>query len=78
MKTSVLTPAAQDAIEWSLLHGMALKISSATAMHCAFSFAPTLIQRERFELLKSIVPLMGRLIHGVSQDHAFLTAAIEP
>ena len=78
MKNPMLTLAVQDAIEWSLLHGMALKISSASAMHCAFSFAPTLIQRERFELLKSIVPLMGKLIHGVSQDHDFLTTAIEP
>ncbi len=78
MKDSMMTLAVQDAIEWSLLHGVGLKTSSATAMHCAFSFAPTLIQRERFELLKSIVPLMGKLIHGVSQDHDFLTASIAP
>ncbi|USE39801.1 glutathione synthetase [Endozoicomonas sp. SCSIO W0465] len=36
------------------------------------------MRRERFELLKSIVPLMGKLIHGVSEDHEFLIEAIEP
>lgn len=58
--------------------GMALKTANDTATHCAFTFAPTLIERERFELLKSIVPLMGKLIHGVSEHHDFLTEAITP
>lgn len=78
MKNTMIAFAVQDAIEWSLLHGLALKTSNATAIHCAFSFAPTLIRRERFELLKSIVPLIGKLIHGVSQSHDFLVEAIEP
>ncbi|WP_067515046.1 glutathione synthase [Endozoicomonas ascidiicola] len=70
--------AIQDAIEWSLMHGMALKSSIDSARHCAFSFAPTLIQRDRFELLKSVVPLMGKLIHGVSENNEFLEDAIKP
>ncbi len=78
MKETMIAFAVQDAIEWSLLHGMALKTSKESAVHCAFSFAPTLIRRERFELLKSIVPLMGKLIHGVSENHEFLVEAIEP
>ncbi|MFK0571815.1 glutathione synthase [Endozoicomonas sp.] len=78
MKNTQIAYAVQDAIEWSLMHGMALKTSKDSAQHCAFSFAPTLIQRERFELLKSIVPLMGKLIHGVSENHEFLTTAIKP
>ena len=78
MKDTMIAFAVQDAIEWSLLHGMALKTSKESAMHCAFSFAPTLIRRERFELLKAIVPLMGKLIHGVSENHEFLIEAIEP
>ncbi|WP_211826533.1 glutathione synthase [Kistimonas asteriae] len=78
MKDTVIVSAVQDAIEWSLMHGMALKTTKDSATHCAFSFAPTLIQRERFELLKSIVPLMGKLIHGVSEHHDFLTEAITP
>ncbi|GAA4649349.1 glutathione synthase [Kistimonas scapharcae] len=78
MKDTMTAFAVQDAIEWSLLHGMALKTARDSATHCAFSFAPTLIQQERFELLKAIVPLMGKLIHGVSEDHEFLREAISP
>ncbi|WP_422459381.1 MULTISPECIES: glutathione synthase [unclassified Endozoicomonas] len=78
MNNTQINYAVQDAIEWSLMHGMAVKTAKDSARHCAFSFAPTLIGRERFELLKSIVPLMGKLIHGVSEDHGFLLDAIEP
>lgn len=78
MNNTQINYAVQDAIEWSLMHGMAVKTAKDSARHCAFSFAPTLIGRERFELLKSIVPLMGKLIHGVSEDHGFLMDAIEP
>ncbi|WP_028115107.1 glutathione synthase [Ferrimonas senticii] len=70
--------AVQDAIEWSLLNGMALKTAAHSAQHCAFSLAPTIIERDRFELLKSTVPLLGKLIHGVSEDHPFLQQAITP
>ena len=68
----------QDAVEWSLLHGIGLKTAKESAIHCAFSLTPTLIQRERFELLKSVVPIMGQLIHGVAEDHAFIQEAIVP
>lgn len=78
MNNTQIAYAVQDAIEWSLMHGMALKTAKDSARHCAFSFTPAVIRRERFELLKSIVPLMGKLIHGVSEDHEFLINAIEP
>ena len=71
-------PVVQDAVEWALMQALALKASPDSARHCAFSFTPALIQRERFELLKSTVPLMGKLIHGVSEQHDFLQAAIAP
>jgi len=70
--------ATQDAIEWSLLHGLAFKTSAHSASHVAFSFTPTSIARERFAQLKSSVPLLGKLIHCVSENPVFLREAIAP
>ena len=78
MRNSQFFPAVQDAVEWSLMRGMALKTGPDSARHCAFSFTPALIQRERFESLKSTAPLMGKLIHGISEHHDFLQVAIAP
>lgn len=71
-------PAIQDAIEWALLHGFALKTAPDAATHCAFSFAPTLIEESRFAQLKHATPLLAKLIHNVSQDHEFLQEAMAP
>ncbi|MGI9276701.1 MAG: glutathione synthase [Endozoicomonas sp.] len=70
--------AVQEAIEWSLMHGMAMKAATDSATHCAFSFAPTLIRQDRFDHLRQVVPIIGKLIHGVSEDHAFIEQAIAP
>ena len=71
-------PAVQDAVEWALLNGFALKTAPETATHCAFSFAPTLIEEGRFNHLKESVPALAKLIHGVSEDHEFLREAMAP
>lgn len=78
MSSTQIAYAVQDAVEWSLMHGLGMKTSNESMRHCAFSFTPTIIAKERFELLKSVVPLMGKLIHGVSEDHDFLQQSIEP
>ena len=70
--------AVESAVDWSLLHGLALKSGTASAGHCAFSFAPMPVSRERFHQLKQVAPLMGRMINAVSNDHAFLSEAIKP
>ena len=70
--------ALQDAIEWALLHGFALKTASGAAIHCAFSLAPTLIDRERFQKLKQAVPLFGKLLHAVSEDYNFIQRIMAP
>lgn len=70
--------ATQDAIEWALVQGLAFKTSAHSASHVAFSFTPTPIARERFEQLKSSVPLLGKLIHGVSENNEFVREAIAP
>ena len=71
-------PAIQDAIEWSLLNGFALKTSPESATHCAFSLAPTLIDETRFSHLRQSVPVLAKLIHAVSEDHEFLREAMMP
>ena len=70
--------AIQDAIEWALQHGFALKTTPESATHCAFSFAPTLIAKERFEHLKQVAPLTGKLIHAVAENHDFLQEVMAP
>ena len=60
------------------MHGLALKADASSAGHCAFSFAPTPIARERFHQLRQVVPLMGKMIHAVSENHGFLYQAIQP
>lgn len=70
--------AIEDAVEWALSHGVALKNSPYSSSHTAFSLTPTLVSRDRFENLKSKVSLLGKLIHNASEDHTFLHNAIEP
>lgn len=70
--------ATEDAIEWAILQGLSLKTAPDSASHAPLSFTPTAIDRKRFEDLKTSVPLLGKMIHRVSEDHAFLLNAIEP
>ncbi|MBY5920599.1 glutathione synthase [Ferrimonas balearica] len=70
--------AKNEAVEWALAHGMAMKVTSDSARHPAFSLSPTPIQGDRYEQLSSTVHLLGRLIHAVSEDHDFLHQAIAP
>ncbi|WP_444894248.1 hypothetical protein ACJJIE_08125 [Microbulbifer sp. TRSA001] len=70
--------AANEAVEWGLAHGLAFKSSRGSASHVPFSLTPSTIALERFETLKKAVPLLGKLIHQVSEDHQFLHEAISP
>ena len=78
MINSKMRTAVADAIEWALLQGLSFKVTQDTAAHTAFSFTPSSIDKRRFEQLKSSTPLLGRLIHAVSEDHIFLEEAISP
>ncbi|MEZ9593593.1 glutathione synthase [Shewanella sp. 10N.261.52.F9] len=70
--------AAQDAIEWALTHGMALKTTPYSAVHTAFSLTPTPITVARYQKLTASVGLLGKLVHFASEDSEFLSQAIEP
>ncbi|NLS12681.1 glutathione synthase [Vibrio sp. SM6] len=70
--------AKDEAIEWALAHGMAMKTTLDSAQHPAFVLTPTAITPERFQTLAHTVSLLGKLIHAVSEDAAFIEQAIEP
>ncbi|MCL1145942.1 glutathione synthetase [Shewanella marinintestina] len=70
--------AAQDAIEWALTHGMALKTTPYSAVHTAFSLTPTPITVARYQKLTASVGLLGKLVHFASEDSEFLSEAIAP
>ncbi|AMG29395.1 glutathione synthase [Grimontia hollisae] len=70
--------AKNEAVEWALTHGMALKQTPDSARHPAFTLTPTAIERERFEYLVSSVHLLGKLVHAVSEDAHFIHHAISP
>jgi glutathione synthase len=69
---------AADAVDWALAHGVAFRKSDHSSTHTAFSFTPSVIDADRFNYLKSSVPILGRLIHAVSEDHEFLEQAVAP
>jgi len=78
MIDSTSAQAISEAVEWSLAHALAFKTGPSTAAHVPFSFAPNSIDQERFNNLKATVPLLGKLVHAVSEDHHFLQQAIGP
>jgi glutathione synthase len=66
----------EDATEWAIMHGVAFKQSDNTARHCPFSIAPMAMNRNDFEHLLKVTPLIAKLISQVSQDHDFLQSTL--
>lgn len=77
---SPLSPAMQNEInqacEWAIMHGVAFRQADNTARHCPFSLTPTTMQREMYQHLKAVTPLLSKLIHHVSEDHDFLQTSL--
>ena len=61
-----------EACEWAMMHGMAMKTGTGTARHCAFSLAPVAMKRDVYNGLMAATPLIAKLIHNVSEDRDFL------
>ncbi|MDR6963290.1 glutathione synthase [Shewanella putrefaciens] len=78
MNSQTSLKAKDDAIEWALTHGMAFKQSPYSARHAPFTLTPSLISRAHYQYLKNSVHLLGKLIHYLSEEHAFLIDAIQP
>ncbi|GLS91049.1 glutathione synthase [Psychromonas marina] len=64
------------ASEWAIMHGVAFRQADNTARHCPFSIAPMTMQRTVFEHLRSVTPLISKLINNVSEDHDFLQSSL--
>ena len=65
-----------EATEWAIMHGVAFRQADNTARHCPFSFAPMTMQREVFQHLRKVTPLITKLINNISEDHDFLQSAL--
>ncbi len=65
-----------DATEWAIMHGVAFRQADNTARHCPFSIAPITMQREVFQHLRKVTPLITKLISNVSEDHDFLQSSL--
>ncbi|MFA0718690.1 glutathione synthase [Vibrio splendidus] len=66
----------EDACEWALMHGVAFRQADSTARHCPFSLAPMTMEREVYEHLLKVTPLITKLINNVSEDHDFLQSSL--
>ncbi|MCC4833891.1 glutathione synthase [Shewanella sp. 10N.7] len=62
----------EDASEWAIMHGVAFRQADNTARHCPFSIAPMTMEREVYEHLRNVTPIITKLINNVSEDHDFL------
>ena len=65
-----------EASEWAIMHGVAFRQADNTARHCPFSIAPMTMQRDVFEHLRKVTPLITKLIHNISEDHDFLQTSL--
>ncbi|MFA0038371.1 glutathione synthase [Vibrio sp. 10N.261.52.A1] len=66
----------EDACEWAIMHGVAFRQANNTARHCPFSLAPMTMEREVYEHLRRVTPLITKLISNVSEDHDFLQSSL--
>ncbi|RKF18698.1 glutathione synthase [Alginatibacterium sediminis] len=76
--TNPLIPAQiiEEATQWAIMHGVAFRQADNSARHCPFSIAPITMQREVFQHLQKVTPLITKLINNVSEDHDFLQAQL--
>lgn len=65
-----------DMTEWSIIHGVAFRQADNTAKHCPLSISPMTMDREMFQHLRKVTPLITKLIHHVSEDHDFLQSEL--
>ncbi|MFA0725086.1 glutathione synthase, partial [Vibrio sp. 10N.222.49.E5] len=61
---------------WAIMHGVAFRQSDNTARHCPFSIAPMTMEREVYDHLRRVTPLITKLISNVSEDHDFLQSSL--
>ncbi|PSW71154.1 glutathione synthase [Photobacterium kishitanii] len=75
-KTVIAQQVIEDICEWAIMHGVAFRQADNTARHCPFSIAPMTIEREVYDHLRRVVPVLTKLITNVSEDYDFLQASL--
>ncbi|MDD1780353.1 glutathione synthetase [Enterovibrio sp. ZSDZ35] len=70
------TQITDEATQWAIMHGVAIKNADGTARHCPFSIAPMTMKRRVYEHLLKVTPILTKLISNVSEDHAFLSSSL--
>lgn len=65
-----------EASEWAIMQGVAFRQADNSARHCPFSIAPMTMQRDVFEHLRKVTPLITKLISNISEDHDFLQSSL--
>ena len=78
MIDSLTRRAVVDAVDWSLMQGLAFKRPDHTAVHVPFSLTAAPIALDRFQEIKTVAELLSRLTFAISEDHDFVSDAIEP
>lgn len=66
----------EDLCEWQIMHGVAFRQKDNSARHVPFSIAPMSMERSAFEHLRTVTPLIAKLISNVSEDHHFLQESL--
>lgn len=65
-----------EATQWNIMHGVAFRQADNTAKHCPYSIAPIAINRDVFQQLRKVTPIITKLIHNVAEDHDYLQSAL--
>ncbi len=65
-----------EACQWQIMHGVAIKNADGTARHCPYSLAPMTMKRHVFDHIMNVTPMLTKLISQVSEDHAFLQSSL--
>lgn len=67
----------EEACQWAIMHGVAFKQADMSARHCPFSLAPIAIEKQTYQRLLAITPLITKLIANVAEDHDFLRTSLK-
>ena len=78
MIDSLSQRAVVDAVDWSLMQGLAFKRPDHTAVHVPFSLTAAPIALDRFHEIKTVASLLSRLTFAIAEDHDFVSNAIKP
>ena len=78
MIDSLSLRAVDDAVDWSLMQGLAFKRPDRSATHAPFSLSAAPIAAEKFREIRETASLLSRVTFAISEDHDFVSNVIGP